>query len=564
MLTLLVFLATLTLTIVLYIVIPKGFFPVQDTGVIQGISQAPASTSFTAMAERQQALARRDPARSGGREPVVVHRRRRHQHDDEQRAVLDQPEAAGGARRVRRTWSVGFARPSRARFTASTLFTAAGPEHHRPGPRRAARCISTRSRTRIPRRSRRATAAGRSHGSPRLPELEDVGTDQQPGGLARQRRYRSRERVAPRAVGLADRQHALRRVRAAPDRHLVHAVEPVPRDPRGRARSCRRGRCASQTSTCKVRPRRRPARRVSRRRGIGREPVGPDDRERIDDPRAVHADAIERRARPDCRTRSRVARDAAGAAELAARRRRAAGVDRDVHDDDASARDHASGTVPGGHDLVRPRAERLARHGDREHRGCWSRSCVPGEHAGRRSRAPPPRSSTRCRTSRCSSSRRCITVYIVLGVLYESFVHPLTILSTLPSAGVGALLALMLFGQDLDVVSIIGIILLIGIVKKNGILMVDFALEAERTHGKSAERGDLRGGAAPVPPDPDDHARRAARRPSARARQRLRRGAAPSAGHRDGRRSARQPDPHALHDARDLRAVRSDPSARER
>src|SRR5262249_25840758 len=71
-----------------------------------------------------------------------------------------------------------------------------------------------------------------------------------------------------------------------------------------------------------------------------------------------------------------------------------------------------------------------------------------------------------------------ITVYIVLGVLYESFVHPLTILSTLPSAGVGALLALMLFGQDLDVVSIIGIILLIGIVKKNGILMVDFALEA--------------------------------------------------------------------------------------
>ncbi len=74
----------------------------------------------------------------------------------------------------------------------------------------------------------------------------------------------------------------------------------------------------------------------------------------------------------------------------------------------------------------------------------------------------------------------------MLGVLYESFVHPLTILSTLPSAGVGALLALMLFGQDLSVVAIIGIILLIGIVKKNGIMMVDFALEAERTQGKSA------------------------------------------------------------------------------
>jgi multidrug efflux pump len=79
-----------------------------------------------------------------------------------------------------------------------------------------------------------------------------------------------------------------------------------------------------------------------------------------------------------------------------------------------------------------------------------------------------------------------VTVYIVLGVLYESFIHPITILSTLPSAGVGAFLALIIFRQDLSVVAIIGIVLLIGIVKKNGIMMVDFALEAEREHGKSA------------------------------------------------------------------------------
>jgi multidrug efflux pump len=77
-----------------------------------------------------------------------------------------------------------------------------------------------------------------------------------------------------------------------------------------------------------------------------------------------------------------------------------------------------------------------------------------------------------------------LAVYIVLGVLYESFIHPLTILSTLPSAGVGALLALRLFGQSLDIIAVIGIILLIGIVKKNGIMIVDFALEAERVHGK--------------------------------------------------------------------------------
>ncbi|MDQ0074041.1 multidrug efflux pump [Variovorax boronicumulans] len=79
-----------------------------------------------------------------------------------------------------------------------------------------------------------------------------------------------------------------------------------------------------------------------------------------------------------------------------------------------------------------------------------------------------------------------VCVYIVLGVLYESYVHPLTILSTLPSAGVGALLALMLTGNDLGVIGIIGIILLIGIVKKNAIMMIDFAIDAERTEGKSA------------------------------------------------------------------------------
>jgi multidrug efflux pump len=78
-----------------------------------------------------------------------------------------------------------------------------------------------------------------------------------------------------------------------------------------------------------------------------------------------------------------------------------------------------------------------------------------------------------------------LAVYIVLGILYESLVHPLTIISTLPSASVGAMLALMLFHIDLNVISIIGIILLIGIVKKNAIMMIDFALQAERQDGKS-------------------------------------------------------------------------------
>ena len=78
-----------------------------------------------------------------------------------------------------------------------------------------------------------------------------------------------------------------------------------------------------------------------------------------------------------------------------------------------------------------------------------------------------------------------VTMYIVLGVLYESYIHPVTILSTLPSAGVGALLALLLSGKDMDIIAIIGIILLIGIVKKNAIMMIDFALAAERQEGKN-------------------------------------------------------------------------------
>ena len=79
-----------------------------------------------------------------------------------------------------------------------------------------------------------------------------------------------------------------------------------------------------------------------------------------------------------------------------------------------------------------------------------------------------------------------LAVYIVLGILYESYVHPITILSTLPSAGVGAMLALIVTGTEFSIIALIGVILLIGIVKKNAIMMIDFALDAERSHGLSS------------------------------------------------------------------------------
>ena len=81
-----------------------------------------------------------------------------------------------------------------------------------------------------------------------------------------------------------------------------------------------------------------------------------------------------------------------------------------------------------------------------------------------------------------------VVIYIVLGILYESFIHPITILSGLPAAGVGALLTLMLFKMELSVIAIIGIIMLVGIVKKNAIMMIDFAIDAQRNRGETPER----------------------------------------------------------------------------
>ena len=95
-------------------------------------------------------------------------------------------------------------------------------------------------------------------------------------------------------------------------------------------------------------------------------------------------------------------------------------------------------------------------------------------------------SASRSPTSRCLIVAALLAVYIVLGVLYESYVHPITILSTLPSAGVGAVLALMLSNTEFSIIALIGVILLIGIVKKNAIMMIDFALDAERSAGLSS------------------------------------------------------------------------------
>ena len=141
-----------------------------------------------------------------------------------------------------------------------------------------------------------------------------------------------------------------------------------------------------------------------------------------------------------------------------------------------------------------------------------------------------------------------VTIYIVLGVLYESFIHPLTILTGLPAAAVGALAALELFGMDLSVIAIIGLLMLIGIVKKNAIMMIDVALVRQRA-GAAATGCDPRGLPAALPADHDDDARRDHGRAADRHRPRRQRGAASAPGHRRGRRPAGLADPDAVHHA---------------
>ena len=169
-----------------------------------------------------------------------------------------------------------------------------------------------------------------------------------------------------------------------------------------------------------------------------------------------------------------------------------------------------------------------------------------------------PASRARRRCSRNSLKGQGILVlaaifaaYVVLGILYESFIHPITIISGLPSAGVGALLILMVFKMDLSVIAMIGIVMLVGIVKKNAIMMIDFAIERRRVGARRRGR-DPRGLPAALPPDHDDDIRGDLRHVADRARHRRRRRAATAARHRGGGRPVRVAAADALHHARGL------------
>ena len=222
-----------------------------------------------------------------------------------------------------------------------------------------------------------------------------------------------------------------------------------------------------------------------------------------------------------------------------------------------AAADHPRRAVPGGDDRLRHRARR---------RRSATRSTTIRARPRRTIQLPASVALTFLGASGAYENSlsnqlwlilaAVICVYIVLGVLYESYIHPLTILSTLPSAGVGALLALMLTGHDLGVIGIIGIILLIGIVKKNAIMMIDFAIDAERNEGKPPREAIHQAALLRFRPILMTTLAALFARAAADARLGRRRRAAPAARPRDLRRADRQPAADAVHDAGDLPRVR--------
>jgi multidrug efflux pump len=480
--TLLVALGTLVLTIFLYIIIPKGFFPVQDTGVIQGISQAPETISFDAMAEKQQALAKvilADPAvqslssfigadgtnttLNSGRISINLKplaQRNLNASDLIRRLQSKLQNVQGISLYMQPVQNITVDdRVSRTQYQ----YTLEDPDANELND--WTNRFVTKLKT--------------------LPQLEDVATDQQTGGLAVSlvidRVTASRLGIAPATIdntlydALGQRQINTMYTQLNQYHVILEAQPQFQRDPNVLNDLYIQANASSGTS-------------------------GPGAANSFS---ASGSSA----AGSNATTTSVLYTPSSGVfvPPSNALSPSATGSGSSVNTTVSSA---MSSAVPLG---TFTHFQRTTEALSINHQGQFpavtvSFNLAPNAALGSAITAidkvqqdmhMPPSLQADFQGTAASFKNSLsneallilaalVTVYIVLGVLYESFIHPVTILSTLPSAGVGALLALMLFGQDLSVVAIIGIILLIGIVKKNGIMMVDFALEGERQHGKSA------------------------------------------------------------------------------
>ena len=434
--TLLVTLGTLVLTLMLYVVVPKGFFPVQDTGVILGISEAPDSISFQAMAQRQQELAKvilqdkdvdslssfigvdgTNTTPNSGR--IQINLKPRDQRSDDASAII---------RRLQ---------PALEKVEGITLYMQ---------PVQDLTVEDRVSRTQFQYSIEDADAQELAQWTPKLvdklrqrPELRDVATDQLTGGL---RTNITIDRDTASRLGI-----------------LPQAIDNTLYDAFGQR----------QVSTIFT--------QLNQYHVVLE--VMPNFSQNPDSLNDVYV-------RPSSVTPNSGAPTANAAAVTTSGAPVPMTAFTRINSTNTSLAVNHQGQFP----VV-----------------TLSFNLAPGASLGQATRAiqdvekeiqlPPSIHASFQGTAAAFQNSlstepwlilaAVITVYIVLGVLYESYIHPITILSTLPSAGVGAILALILTGNDLTVVALIGIILLIGIVKKNAIMMIDFALEAERDEGKPPE-----------------------------------------------------------------------------
>jgi multidrug efflux pump len=483
--TLLVALATLALTIVLYIVIPKGFFPIQDTGVIQGISQAPASISFAAMEEKQQQLASivlQDPAVQSLSSFIGA---------DGTNTTLNSGRMSINLKPI---GDRDLSAADVIRRLQTKLNNVQGIQLYM-SPVQNITVDDRVSRTQYqytledPDVNELNLWTGKLVDKMKqLPQLADVATDQQTGGLAVSlvidRVTASRLGIAPNTVdntlydAFGQRQISTMYTQLN-QYHVILEADP-----------------AIQTS-----PARLQDLYIQTNASSGTSGPGASSSFAASGSSSAGSNA----------TTAAAAYTPSSGVLTAPANALTSGVGA-TSSSSSSANTAASSTPSGSVPLAAfTHIERVNEALSINHQGQFpavtvSFNLAPDAALGGAITAinkaqkdlDMPASvqygfqGTAAAFEGSLSNEGLLilaalaAVYIVLGVLYESFIHPITILSTLPSAGVGALLALIVFKQDLNVVAIIGIILLIGIVKKNGIMMVDFALEGERERGMTS------------------------------------------------------------------------------
>jgi len=479
--TLFVALGTLILTIILYILIPKGFFPVQDTGIIQGISEAPQSISFESMSQRQQELARvilKDPAVESLSSFIGVDGTNTTLNSGRIQINLKPLEE----RRINASDVIRRLQPELDKVDGITLYMQ--PVQDLTVEDRVSRTqfqytLEDPDANELNRWTQRFVERLKQ-----LPELRDVATDQQTSGLAASlvidRQTASRLGISPQMIdqtlydAFGQRQVSTLYTQLNQYHVVLETMPDFQKDPAKLQDIYVRSAATSQ-----------PPSGSSAASGSSATPSNSSSGVNSNGVVTVGSSNSASNTSGPTGTNSNANTGSSNPAAVTALNGSAVPLSAFTHFESRTA--PLSVNHQGQFPVV-----------------TISFNLAPNASLGEATKAiekvqkeiKMPLSIQSAFQGTAASFQASlsnepllilaalITVYIVLGVLYESYIHPITILSTLPSAGVGAILALMITGQELSVVALIGIILLIGIVKKNGIMMIDFALEAERKEGK--------------------------------------------------------------------------------